>query len=317
MKFNDAIKELQYHRGKRYVLAGEEFYLKELFINTAKKMYPDSVVSFFPEDAESIKNAFCSDFFENEKLIILWHFDEMKQINFKELLKNYTGAFIAVVTEEANVKISPVTDILGLCTPVSCSKMSEYGPDYPAWLASKATEKNYLFVEDAESLMYKKIGPDMQTLYYELEKLMIYKEATKSITPEDVDKVVTCTASGSTYDILDAVLRKDVVKAFKTLSLYSKNNDDLGELVYFLGHYFEKLYRMLLMSEEKASPESIAEVLNIHPFLVKTKYLPRAQAFGKDLIAQCLDRLCQIDVGLRTSPYKKILMDKFIFSFIS
>jgi len=316
MKFNEAIKELEYHRGNRYILAGEELYLKELFVSIAKKIYPNHI-SLFPEDEESIKNAFCSDFFEGEKLVILYHFEEMKQIEFKNLLKSYSGALIALVSEEVNLKLNVITNMFSFCTPVSCGKMSEYGPDYPAWLISKASERNYLFIDDAESLMYRKVGPDMLILSNEIEKLILYKENSKTITPDDVEKVVTCTAMGSTYEILDNILRKDVVKSFKSLDLYLKNNDDLGELVYFLSHYFEKLYRMLLMSEEKMTPESIAGILNMHPFLIKTRYLPRAQEFGKNLIAQCLDNLCQVDVGLRTLSCKKILIDKFIFSFIT
>jgi len=316
MRFNEAIKELQYRRGKRFVLTGDEIYLKELFAETAKKMY-DPVFSFFPGDEEALKNAFYSDLFEDEKLIIIRHFEEMKKFDFKGLVKKYTGSLIVMISEETNLKIPAITDTLSYCTPVTCNKMSEFGPDYPAWLVSKASERGYLFVDDAEGLLYHKVGPDMLMLFSELEKLMIYKEATKSISPDDVTKIATNSASGSTYEILDNILRKDPVKIFKSLDLYLKNNDDLDGLVYFLSHYFEKLYRMILMFEAKIPPESVGEILNIHPFLIKTKYLPRAQSFGKDLIVQCLDRLGQVEVGLRGFSCKKLLLDRFIFSLIT
>ena len=177
MKFNEAIKELQYRRGKRYVLTGDETYLKEVFIGTAKKLYPDSTLVFFPEDSEEMKRAFHSDLFEAERLIVVRHFEEVKT-DLKDLLREYSGALILAVSEEVNIKTGSVTESFGFCTPVSCGKMSEYGPDYPAWLASKASENGYLFVEDAENNLYRRVGSDMLTLSFELEKLMIFKKET-------------------------------------------------------------------------------------------------------------------------------------------
>jgi DNA polymerase III delta subunit len=316
MKFNEAIKEFQFRRSKRFILGGDEIYQKELFIDTAKNLYPELIFYFYPGDEATLKNAFYLNLFETEKLIIIRHFEEFKKTNIKDWVKKYTGALIIHVSEEVNLKSATISDVLTFCTPVSCNKMAEYGPDYPTWLATKATERGYLFVEDAETKLYQKVGPDMLTLYNELEKLMIYKESNKAISPEDVEQVTTQTAAGSTYDILDNILRKDTVKIFKSLELYLKHNE-LSELVYFLSHYFEKLYKMLLMQEEKMSPESIGEILGIHPFLIKTRYLSRARSFGKDLIVQCLDRLCKMDIGLRTFPCKRILIDRFIFSLIT
>ena len=64
----------------------------------------------------------------------------------------------------------------------------------------------------------------MLLLSKELEKLMIFKDQSKSITSEDINKVVSFSAVGSTYDILDNLLKKDVVKTMEAFDLYLKNN---------------------------------------------------------------------------------------------
>jgi DNA polymerase III delta subunit len=128
--------------------------------------------------------------------------------------------------------------------------------------------------------------------------------------------VVSYSVVASNFDLLDALLRKDIPKALVTYERFRKSSDDISGLVFFLGQYFEKLYRMLLLNNEKRTPESIASILNISPFLIKSKYLPRALSFGLQGIAQVLDRIVTLEVGLRTSSLKEILISKFIFSFV-
>lgn len=316
MRFHEGIKDLQYKRNKKFILIGNEPYLKDTFINTALAFYSDCTPFFFypGEEEKAAATLYSSNLFDSDQIVILKYFDEMKAPKFKDMVKNYEGILIIALTEAAKTKTSAVSDMMGLCSPVQCSRMSEYGPDYPAWLATRASDRGYSFVDGAEGDLYTKVGPDMYTLSKEFEKLVIFKGPNKNITPEDIQKVVSFSALGTNYDVIENLLRKDIIKAFKLITLYTP--DDLNTLVNFLGHYFEKLYRMFLMSIGGSSIESIASVLNIPPFLVKTKYLPRAKILGRERIEECLAQVCSLEVGLRTFPIKQILIDKFIFSFV-
>jgi DNA polymerase-3 subunit delta len=318
MRYNEAVKELQYNRNKRFILFGEESYLKDSFIRMALNAHPDSgSFSYYPgEESEAQSTLFSSSLFDEDQIVILNYYDEMKTKGFKEIIQKYKGYIFLVLSPEANIKTAVLTEISSLCLQVQCSKMSEYTPEYPSWLVSKAAEKGYTFVEDAETLLYKKVGPDMASLSRELEKLMIYKEQSKSIVPIDIDKVVSFSVLTSNYDILDALLRKDIPKALTTFDSYIKNSDDLDGLVSFFGYFFEKLYRMLLLKADKVSPEGMSSILNISPYLIKSKYLSRANSLGLARLSQILDQIVGLEVGLRTSSIKEILIYKFIFSFV-
>jgi len=315
MRYNEALKELQYKRNKKFVLYGEESYLKDTFIRAAIK--PDyNPFFYYPgEEEEAQRTLYSSSLFDEDQFVVLYYYDEMNTKGFKDIILKYKGHLFIVLSPDANLKTTALTDIAGMCLPVQCSKMAEYTAEYPSWLVTKASEKGYLFVDDAETTLYKKVGPDMALLYRELEKLMLYKEQTKSILPADVEKVVSFSVITSNYDILDSLLRKDIPKALTTLELYLKNSDDLDGLVFFLGHYFEKMYRILLLHAEKMTPESMSSILNIPTALIKSKYLPRVMSFGLQGIAQVLERVVALEVGLRTSSVKKMLLYKFIFSF--
>lgn len=315
MKYNEAIKELQYKRNKKFILFGEESYLKDSFIKTALK--PDSNPYFYypGDESEAQSTLFSSSLFDEDQIVVLYYYDDMKTKGFKDIIQKYKGHLFVVLSAEANLKTSALTEIVGFCLPVLCAKMSEYTAEYPSWLVTKASERGYLFVDDAETLLYKKVGSDMALLYKELEKLMLFKEHSKSILPADVEKVVSFSVITSNYDILDALLRKDIPKALSTLELYLKNSDDLDSVVFFLGSYFEKMYRMILLNSEKMSVEGMASILNIPAGLIRSKYLPRVASFGLQGIGQVIERLVSLEVGLRKSAIKKLLLYKFIFSF--
>jgi DNA polymerase III delta subunit len=314
-RYTETLKELQFKREKRFVLFGEETYLKDSFIAAAQSINP-SIFSYYPGEEEEAKSALCSiNLFEENQTIILQYFDEMKPVGFKEIIPKFEGLLIIVLSDKANIKIKALTEIIGLCTPVKCGKMSEYGPEYPAWLVSKATERGYVFIDDSENALFKKVGPDMALLSKELEKLMIFKEHSKSITVDDIDKITSFSVVGSTYKILDLLLKRDIPKVLESFDLYLKNSDDIGGLLFFLGHYFEKLYRMVLMAGNGISADGIASILNISPYLIKSNYLPRALSLGRVQLARCIANIVELETSLRTSSLKQTLIDKFIFSF--
>ena len=317
MRYNEAIKELKYKRNKKFILMGEESYLKDNFIKMALASQPEVVsFSYYPgEEEEAQSTLYSSSLFDDDQIVILYYYDEMKTKGFKDIIQKFKGHLFLVLSPEANLKSAALTDIANLCLQVQCSKMAEYTVEYPSWLVSKAEEKGYLFVDDAETLLYKKVGPDMFMLLKELEKVMIYKEKTKTVTPDDIDRVVSFSVITSNYDILDALLKKDIPKALNTFELYRKKSDDFDGLIFFLGHYFEKLYRMLLLNADKVTPEGMASILNISPFLIKSKYLPRANSLGLSRIAHILEQVVALEAGLRLSSIKEILIYKFIFSF--
>lgn len=316
MRYTEAIKELQFKRKKKFLLTGNESYLKDLFIKYLISLNSGSIIfSYYPGDEDELKSAlFSYSLFEENRVIILHYFDEMKVSGLKDQINRYEDYLAVVVSDGA--KNSSFSDIIESCTQVQCLKMSEFSQDYPSWLISKASEYEFSFVDGAEDLFFKKIGPDMYMLYLELEKIMLYKGQEKIITPDDVNKVISFSESVSTYDILDNLLRKDVSKALKNFQLYIKHSDDFDGLVYFLGHYFEKLYRMIKMHSDKMSVESIASILNLSPYSVKTKYLPKAILLGFDRLSEILEQIVSLEVALRTSSIKEILINKFIFSFI-
>lgn len=316
MKYNEAIRELQFDKNKKFVLLGEEYFLKEQFEKYLIDKHIDTpVMCFYPGDEQEAKSSLYSSGLFEDRIVLLRYFDQMKNKGFSELAKKFDGYLIVTLSEKVNLKSAAITELVSSITPVHCNKMSGYGSEYPSWILSQGTAKGFNFIDGAEDAFYRKVGPDLSSILNELSKLMIYKKETKVIFPEDIEKVVTQMASGSAFDFLDNLLRKDILKMLVSLDGYLQGNDDISELIWFLTHNLEKMYRLVLMDEQKISADGMASILNMSPFIIKTRYLPRVKSLGKNKIAKWIESVGDLEARFRDyKGDKKILFSNFIFS---
>ena len=62
--------------------------------------------------------------------------------------------------------------------------------------------------------------------------------------------------------------------------------------------------------------DDIADIIGLHKYFVKSKYMPKAINFGKVEIAKKIDQLCSLNNQLcQFKGDKKILVEKFFLSF--
>jgi DNA polymerase-3 subunit delta len=316
VRYNDAIREVQYDRNKRFVLVGEELYLKEQFEQFLIKAHPEAnLLVFYPGEELEAKSALFSAGLFDQRIIVLRYFDQMKNKEFPDLIRGFDDYLLVTLSDQVNLKNSIITSVLGYSIPVQCNKMSEHDASYPSWILSHGTEKGFVFIDGAEDVLYRKVGPDLMTLLNELSKLMIYKQETKTIYPEDIDKVVADSATSSAYEVLDNMLRKDISKTLLSFEKFLRSSEEVLDLVLFLGRYLEKIYRILLMDEQKMTADGIASIVGIPPMLLKTRYLPRSKSLGKERIGKWYGDIAAMDAAVRIfKGDEKILFTKFIIS---
>ncbi len=317
MKFLQSITALRFKRSKKFALIGAESYLKELFINTAKVVYPEEdMVKIFPDNQEEGYDILSSQGLFSDGLLVMNAFDKMKTSVFEEVTADYSGCLIMAFTEGANIRTRSMTKILTDTVIVECKKLREYGNDYPTWIKSQITDSGYESEPDVENLIFAKIGPSMFTLANELKKLFLLKEKGEKITLDEVKRHVSVTSSSTAFEIFENLMKRDVLRALVGFNSYTRNRTSFTDMVGFLGTYLEKMYRMLLLKEYKYDIADISDIIGIPKFLVQTKYMPKALAFGKHGISAKINALCNLDVQLRLfRGDKRILFEKFILEF--
>jgi DNA polymerase III delta subunit len=315
MRFQEALSALTFKRETKFSLVGGEPYLKELFIKSAKRIYSEyTLMEFFPEDKSDALSMLTSNNFFGQQLLIFNDFNKMK-ISFDNLITNYIGCIIMVLSEKAEMSSRAVTTVTGQTTVVECNKLRDYGSDYPLWIRNQIQEAGYTAPEGLENAIFSRVGPNMFVLANELEKLFILK-TDKVLTVADVDKAVSLTAASTSFELFENLMKKDIPKALHNLDSYIRSQESLIEVTAFIGVYFEKMYRMLLLREQKFEVDDIADIVGIPRFLMKLRYMPRALTMGKETIASKIDAVCNLDVQLRSfKGDKKLLVERFIMSF--
>jgi DNA polymerase III delta subunit len=317
MNYQNAVSSLRFKKETKFALVGNERYLKKSFIKIAEKVHSDcTLYSLYPDDQEEALGLLESEDLFGAKLFVFHSFNEMKMEAFERAVKEYGGNLILVIGEKARLKSRAITGVLSNVAVVECKKLRDYGMDYPLWIRNNITEAGYTAPDEIDQQIFLRVGPNMSALSHELEKLFIVKSEEKVITVEDVEKIVSKTAVSTAFEIFESLLKRNVCKALECFYSYSRNHVNFIEIVSFLGSYLEKMYRMLLLKEKRFASDDIADIINIPRFLVKTRYMPRAQAFGKNKIAAKIDSICNLNVHLRLfKGDKKILMERFILGF--
>jgi DNA polymerase-3 subunit delta len=317
MRFQDGLTSLKFKRDSRFMLVGDEPYLKELFIKSAKSVYSGwELLDFYPDTEKEALSSLGSGGLFDGRLIVLHDFNKMDIKKFTDFVSSTQDCVIFVVTDGYEGSSRNMTTITSKSAVVECIKMKEYGNDYPLWVSSKISDGGFTKRDGVDSAIYSMVGPDMFSLSNEISKLFIYRNETKDISLDDVNSVISLTSTKSSFDILDCLLKKDIPGAIRCLDSYSRVQDNYIELVSFLSLYMEKVYRILLLRDEKMTPEDIADIVGIPRYILKTKYLSKAVALGKSFVSDKMDQLCKLDVQLRKfKGNKKILIENFIFKF--
>lgn len=317
MRYQDALREAKFKKLKKFVLVGPEPYLKESFINSLKLIYSEAeVMVFVPDQPKDLVSTLYSGSVFGERLIIIRGIEKIITDKFCEALSSSKDIVVMTVSDFVEAKAKILTKVIAVSEKVECNRMRVYGNDYPLWIMSKASDAGYRLEGDSDKLIYERTGPSMFVISNELKKLYLYKGDARIIKEDDVRGVVSKTSSNSTYDILDELLRRNIPGALRCYRSFSESHEGILDLVYFLAHYIEKLYRLLLLKEDGMDVESSAEVVGLPKFLVKIKYLPRALSYGRHSLAKCLDWVQELDSEIRKfKSDRDVLIERFILRF--
>lgn len=316
MKYSEALRSINQKREKKFALVGPETFLKEHFIKVARDVYPDyEFLEFYPETQQGAFDILGGDDLFSSSLVVLRSFDKMALAKFEENVKSFDGCIIFIIQEKADLKSRSMTNILGHAAIVECNKFKEYGNEFPSWITSHIISSGYKSQEGVSTKIFSKVGPNMFSIVNELEKIFAVK-ADKVITLSDVDKYVSNTSVNTSFELFENLIKKNIKGALECFDSFALAQDNFIDIVGFIGLYLEKMYRILLLNEKKMDANSIADIVGMPAYFVKTQYLPKALALGKGFIVSKMEALCAVDAQLRLfKGNKRIILERYILNF--
>jgi len=148
----------------------------------------------------------------------------------------------------------------------------------PDWINGYLKEKNYAVGPKASQLLTEFLGNDLGKIVNELDKLMINLPPGTEITPEHIQHNIGISKDYNTFELNDALSKRDVLKANRIVNYFAANPKDhpIPVTISALYNYFAKV--MVYHFLQDKSKDSAARALGVHPFFVQD-YQKAASAY--------------------------------------
>lgn len=139
----------------------------------------------------------------------------------------------------------------------------------PAWINEYVRKKGWNITDKACALISEYIGNQLERIVNELEKLFLVVEEGQQINEKHVEKHVGISKDYNVFELSNAILEKDIVKAYKIVRYFGEN-PKATHITVVLGSLYG-LYQRLFKTHfaKTTDPRKLAEILKIHPYPAK------------------------------------------------
>lgn len=308
-----------------FAICGSEIYLRDLYFQIVKYKFKNySMEKYNCEDLnekEAITYLQSDDLFSDKKLIIYQNLDSIRgeKRSFQEYINNPDSDLIVIMlcnSDDNETKLKKLFKSSKNVLFLDCSPFKLYNDDIDLFIERLCNVKNFKIDNESKNLFKRRCGGNLYQISNELQKLFTLKNEEKSINIVDTEKTLTQFEQASVFEIIDAIVKKDLNEAIaKTSSLFQTDSNAAMMISYNLHYFFERLLITKKMKEDNKAEKDIAVELKISPFIIKKDYFPRIKSFKYTQILTILKSLTNLDLDLRQgSISNRNLMDNFIFN---
>lgn len=186
-----------------------------------------------------------------------------------------------------------------------------------SWIRDYCNSHKIDISNDALRVMAEHIGPDLERIVSEFEKLEVALPAGTTITPGVIEKHVGISKDYNVFELQKAIALRDSAKAVKIARHFANNpkNHPIIATNSALISYFTKLYLMHHVPDSQA-----ASVLRIPPFFVN-EYRTAARNFPVEKVERIFGYLRETDLKAKgvnnVSADDGALLEELIFKILN
>ena len=303
-----------------YVFLGSEIsVLKKKIDETISSLKINNIINYDFSDSsmiDIINEVNYVDLFNEKKLIIVnnFLFKKLKEKDENILIKyidnmNDNVIIFKCVDEKLDERKKVIKSLREKCKVIVCEKL-----DYKSLHAYVQN----VFKENKKEITFNQIKKILDLCEYdtdktmsEVEKLLLYKMDSKSISDSDIDDVVVRSTDKELYSFNECVLNRKIGEAFDSLKILLNNNIDSIIIIDSLARQYRLLYQMKVLHEEM-SYDDMARSLGINSFVIK-KMIPFVNMYDEEEIIDKLMKLSDMDYDIKANGYDK---DKVLEMFL-
>ena len=174
------------------------------------------------------------------------------------------------------------------------------GPSRPAdvrrWIDAQLTERGARTASGVAAALFDLVGPDLDRLSLELEKLCLHAGESGTIDAEAVGELVGQVRPRALYELTDAIGERRLTSALRLVSELCEQGEAPLVLVGALANHFRRLLRAREIWP--LEPGEVQKRLGLHPFAAQ-KIVDQARRFDPRRLRFCLDAVRSTDAALK------------------
>lgn len=248
------------------------------------------------------------DLFNEKKLLIVSNFTFKKMKDKEEkALSNYINhmndnvIILKCIDEKLDNKKELIKLVNDKCKVIELKKM-----DYKT-LHEYVTK---IFSDNKKRITYNQIKNilslcenDTDSVLNEVNKLLLYKLDSDTITDEDIEKVISKNSEKEMFRLNDAVMNHNIPNMLESTKTLVSSGVDEVVIIDYLSKQFRTLYQIKVMSKDTGI-QTITSRLSLNPFVTK-KMLDVVGKFSEEKLLNIIYKLSDADISIKVEGLDK------------
>lgn len=248
------------------------------------------------------------DLFNEKKLLIVSNFTFKKMKDKEEkALSNYINhmndnvIILKCIDEKLDNKKELIKLVNDKCKVIELKKM-----DYKT-LHEYVTK---IFSDNNKKITYNQIKNilslcenDTDSVLNEVNKLLLYKMDSDTITDEDIENVISKNSEKEMFKLNDAVMAHNIPNMLESTKTLVSSGVDEVVIIDYLSKQFRTLYQIKVMSKDTGI-QTITSRLSLNPFVTK-KMLDVVGKFSEEKLLNIIYKLSDADISIKVEGLDK------------
>jgi len=334
----DAVKsQADFHRKLQsgqiaplYLFEGTERYLRDQALKKLTDVAVDAAVRDFNYVAISVAQGDLGEalamarqypMISARRMVVVTGFEAISDDEQLELLKSYLRApvetsVLTFVSDGLDNRRNIATMLRKSCEVVSFDALDDRD-GAPNWVRDYVTRAGCLMDVSAAAYLVGMAGADLMRLTTEADKLIAYVGAKGRITQDEIDELVRHSREHSNFELTDAIVEGDRVKALKLLHrIFENASESPQSLSLMILGAIASNYRKMLGAKElmkqNAPNSEVAKAVGMSPYMVG-RFNEKIRRIETARILKGIERIAATDVALKTSmATPRLLLDVLV-----
>lgn len=218
-----------------YLLQGDEGYYTDLLVKQAEEILPAdqrdfnmSVLYATQSSPAQVADACRRYPMMAERTVVILKEAQNVKADFFSKLEGYAAkpnpqCVLIIAARGGSISGAKFLKALRACGGVVFTSPKLYESQVPSAITRLCKERGIAIDPKATSMLADFIGPNLANLSNEIDKLRLALPAGAAITPQAVENLIGVSKDYNNWELLDAVARRDMPKAFRIAEYFRAN----------------------------------------------------------------------------------------------